>query len=126
MEIKVATSHKAYDLIRLLLIQYDQALDIQLKNFKQELDNLSSKYPNKDGCLLIATYNHQPVGCVGLRKIADNICKMKRLYVQPEYRGTGIGTALAKRIFEEAKKRNYRYIRLDTLLTMTSATLLYR
>lgn len=50
---------------------------------------------------------------------------MKRLYVSPAGRGSGIGKALAEAIVVEARRLGYRAMRLDTLASMTSARGLY-
>lgn len=51
---------------------------------------------------------------------------MKRLYVFPEFRGTGIGLALARELIAVAKQLHYRAMRLDTLPEMHSAHKLYQ
>lgn len=53
----------------------------------------------------------------------NNISKM---YVQPNWKGKGIGKMLTKAIIEEAKVRGYRFMRLDTLPSMKQAISLYQ
>ncbi|MEK7669805.1 MAG: GNAT family N-acetyltransferase, partial [Bacteroidota bacterium] len=96
------------------------------QNFEQELANLPGDYALPRGRLLLVLSDNQPAGCVALRAISSTVCEMKRLYVRPPFRGSGLGKLLAERIIQEARRIGYDSMLLDTLPTMSHARKLYR
>ena len=65
------------------------------------------------------------MACVGVRRFADEIGEIKRMYVKPAYRRKGIAEELLKKALEFATKAGYHKVVLDTLDTMTPAMNLY-
>ena len=105
---------------RELVLEYIQSLgiDLSFQDIEHELATLDTFYE----LMLVAENN---AGIVALRRIDDTTCEMKRLYVRPQYRGQGIGRELAVRVIEEARRRGYKRVRLDTLPSMKQAMKLY-
>ena len=93
----------------------------------RNLPDFPGDYAPPEGRLLLAEYEGQLAGCVALHKLEPGICEMKRLYLRPQFRGKGLGRALAERIIAEARQIGYRRMRLDTVEpVMKDAVAMYR
>jgi GNAT superfamily N-acetyltransferase len=103
-------------------------VDLSFQDFESELSTLPGKYAPPDGELMLArSHAGDALGCVGVRPLdAAVVCEMKRLYVRPAARGSGVGRALIGAIIESAKELGYAEMKLDTLPWMDSAMALYR
>jgi putative acetyltransferase len=114
---------------RELFLEYAQSLGFSLcfQNFDKELAGLPGDYAPPEGRLLLATYEGRLAGCVALHPLESQICEMKRLYLRPQFRGKGLGRALADEIITEARQIGYQRIRLDTVEPrMKDAVAMYR
>ena len=83
-------------------------LNLCFQNFDEEVENLPGKYTKPDGRLLLAFADENLAGCIALRKLEDEICEMKRLFVRDGFRGLKIGNALIEKLFEEARTTGYK------------------
>lgn len=99
---------------------------LDLQGYEEEVRHLEVKYGPPFGRLYLAWQDAKPAGCIGLRKMDDERCEMKRLYVRPAYQGRRIGRLLVDRILEDARNIGYRYLYLDTLSFLESAVRLYQ
>jgi putative acetyltransferase len=122
-----AASSADYALGRAMFEEYARAIDVDLclQDVAAELDRLSVMYAPPAGALLLARAGPEIAGCVGLRKLRDDICEMKRLYVRPPFRGRHLGRRMAEDIARRARDLGYRTLVLDTLGTMEAAQRLY-
>ncbi len=110
--------------VRALLREYEASLGVSLdfQDFDDEVAELPGAYAAPGGALLIAAGG---AGCVALRRIDDETCELKRLYVRPAARGTGLGRRLTLAALDRARELGYRSVRLDTLPGMERAQALY-
>jgi len=109
---------------RALIVEYAQSLgvDLSFQHFDDEIANLDEVYES----IFVARDGDVLAGCVALRRIDDETCEMKRLYVRPQFRGLDLGRRLAEHAIAAARASGYLRIRLDTLPSMHAAIALYR
>ena len=138
VEILQATTPTHYDAVEKLVREYiewdaDQTSKLGLDPqvfidfyYGGEPESLPGKFAPPMGCLLLATLNGQPAGCIGFRQLTEEVCELKRMYVRPTCRGNGIGKKLAIELIRQARKRGYKSIKLETARFMSEAHQLYQ
>ena len=111
--------------------------DICFESFERELAGLPGDYLPPAGGLLLATaigngarseicHEGLLTGCAAFRRFTHDVAEMKRLYVRPAFRGSGLGRDLVRQIAGTAESAGYRALRLDTLPRMDRAIAMYR
>ena len=63
---------------------------------------------------LVAYDGDEPVGCGALRALDDAHGEVKRMYVVPARRGTGVSTAVLRRLEDEARGLGWDRLLLET------------
>jgi len=62
----------------------------------------------------VAFNNDTPVGCGGLRELDPTEAEVKRMFVDPSSRGTGVSTAILARLEQFGRERGYSRLVLET------------
>ena len=76
--------------------------------------------------VLIAYCDGEAVGCAGLKRYSEDDVEIKRVWVEPDYRGNHIASALMDEIEGKAKEMNYKRAVLQTRPIMKDAVGLYQ
>jgi ribosomal protein S18 acetylase RimI-like enzyme len=129
INISQAESPSEIAIVRELFVEYAESLGFSLcfQNFNRELAELPGDYTPPQGRLFLARCGTESAGCVALHRLDAGICEIKRLYVRPQFRGTGLGKMLTNTVISEAKNVGYKKVRLDTVEPkMKDAIGLYR
>src|SRR5689334_21535629 len=64
-------------------------------------------------------------GCGGLRRLDDATGEVKRMYVSPEHRGTGVADAVLRALEDHARDLGWTRLRLETGDAQPEATRFY-
>ena len=123
IDIVEATAPGDIDHCRRLFRAYTDWLNVDLafQGLEAELAGLPGFYAPPRGRLLLAKAGDEAAGCVGLRPLEDEICEMKRLWVEPGFNGHGLGRRLAEAIVDAGRDLGYKAMRLDTMPTRLKA-----
>jgi GNAT superfamily N-acetyltransferase len=106
-------------------------VDLCFQGFAEELATLPGAYAPPRGRLLLAGPPGGAVGCIALRPLSlpgipeGTAGEVKRLYVRPAARGSGLGARLVATLIAQARAIGYRELKLDTLAFMREAQALY-
>lgn len=123
-----AISDENVEFVRELFQQYAQLRGYEFDDadFEAEMASLPGIYsPTKGGRLLLATYEGEAAGVVGIKKIDAGLGEVKRLYVPPQYRGNGIGKLLVAEAVRQCKELGFKKVLADTHLNMRVAMVVF-
>lgn len=135
MNIKILPAYNYPQEISILFSEYTNMLIeedptfrkyLEIQNYAEELKHIEKKYGLPYGRLYLAYCDEKLAGCIGLKRIDEQNCEMKRLYVRPQFRGKHIGNQLIEQIIFDAKEIGYSYMLLDTLPFLQNAIHMYK
>lgn len=121
--IRIAQSSDDVAAVKAMFREYADQLDfsIEFQDFEGEM----RRFPIGYETLIVARIGGVPAGAVGLKHNSDGVCELKRLFVRPEARATGLGRRLCERLMHEARGMGYREMWLNTLIRWKAAHALY-
>lgn len=135
MQMKIIPAYEYSEQVRELFTEYTDMLVkgdpefknyLNIQNYGDELLHLDKKYGMPDGRLYLVYCDDGLAGCIGLRKIDEDNCEIKRLYVRSQFRKKHIGHHLVDIIINDAKLIGYKHILLDTLPFLQTAINMYK
>lgn len=111
-----------------VLIEADPFFEEYLadQSYEDEFRYLDADYGLPEGRIYIAYCDGRLAGCIGLHKMDEKNCEMKRLYIRPEFRGKKIGKILVEKIIGDARSIGYQHMLLETVSPLQSAVNMYQ
>lgn len=77
------------------------------------------------GVFVVATDDGVAVACGGVQPLGDGTGEVKRMWVDPAWRGAGLGGRLLRHLEDVARELGHRRVVLDTSDRLTEAVALY-
>lgn len=102
------------------------SVDLSFQGNDEEFNQLAKKYSSEESKIFLLKKEGEPVGCAAFRRLDDDVCEMKRVYIRPVARGSNQGANLVERVLREATISGYKKICLDVLPEFKTALKLYR
>jgi len=105
--------------------EYYDAANVVARDTKQEFQHYY--FGERSGVWLDSQENNV-VGCIALRELPEiqRSAEIKRMYVQPAHRGSGIAKQLLDALEQFAAKAGYEWLYLDSAPGMDTAVRFYQ
>jgi putative acetyltransferase len=98
---------------------HSEAAGVCIPGYEAELRGLPGRYVGKEADLLLARVGGEGAGCVAItrRVLKDGMdaAEMKRLWVEPRFRGHGLGRGLVGSAIDWARAQECGAVVLDTV-----------
>src|SRR5215208_296158 len=80
----------------------------------KDMDNIQESYFDNGG-MFLGMFKDGEMICTGaIRKLDEETCELKRLWLLNEYHGQGLGYRMLQELLSIARERGYKRIRLET------------
>ncbi len=66
------------------------------------------------GAFIVGYVDERPICCGGVKRLPDGACEIKRMFIDPEFRGRGLARILLVALEDKARELGYTIARLDT------------
>jgi putative acetyltransferase len=124
-EVEVALEHADQPQVRRLIEDLDAYLSALYPAgsvYRLSVEELC----RPDVRFFVARRGHDLLGCAALRPLSPGVAELKRMYVDPQARGLGLGRRLLAAIEQDACALGVRSLLLETGVRQPEALALYR
>jgi len=103
-----------YEVAKKLIREYSEIKGAEscFVSLDKELENLSSYY--EGGALLIGYENENPIATIAIKRVDEDTCEAKRLYIKPDYRGKGYARSLMNEMLNRSRKLGFKEVTFTT------------
>lgn len=91
----------------------------------EQLHHLPGSYADHGGAFWVALEGDQLVGTAGVFPVAPDTFELRKMYLRPQARGTGVGKRLLATAIAWSREHGGRWLVLDTVEAMKDAIAFY-
>ena len=105
---------KDTEIMREIFTEYSRIKGVEscFRSFDAEIADLNSYY--EGGAMLLGSFGGVPAASIAIKRIDENICEAKRLYIRPAYRGRGYARVMLNAMLDKAKELGFKEVRFTT------------
>lgn len=115
---------KVLDLIKGVLNIY--GLDLNPKEEDLDVTDIPKYYIQNNGDFEVIEFNGKIIGTYGIYHIDDETCELRKMYLNQDFQGIGLGNIMIENSFKMAKSLCYKKITLQTNSVLYKAIKLYK
>lgn len=101
-------------------------LSVEPESTDADLKNIEKNYTEKGDYFGVVELDGKIVSTFAVSKRSENVCELRKMYLLPDYRGKGIGKLMVNFALEEARKKGFKKMELETASALKEAISLYQ
>lgn len=103
-----------YEVAKKLIREYSEIKGAEscFASLDKELADLGTYY--KDGAVLIGFEDENPIATIAIKRIDEDTCEAKRLYIKPDYRGKGYARVLMNEMLKRSRNLGFKEVTFTT------------
>lgn len=100
-------------------------LQLEVDGADLDVSNVEAYYFHNGGWFQVVEDAGKLIGSVGVYKLSDTQCELRKMYLYPEYQGKKIGKQLMDNALDAAKALGFKEMLLQTSSKLSKALPLY-
>jgi putative acetyltransferase len=96
------------------------------RSLAEEIDRIVAYYAERDGGFWVALRDNKIAGMFGLERVARDTLELRRMYVDPSMRRSGIARQMLRYAETECRRRAIHRLELSTSELQSAALALYQ
>lgn len=125
--IRTATNNDGERVQRLVFnVLREHGLAPEIDGTDADLANLEANYFKRGGTFeIVEDADGNLLGTIGLYPLDAETIELRKMYFDKKLRGRGVGRQMLERMIDEARRRGFKRIYLETAKVLQAATALY-